>query len=235
MVATIHSMIDPWSAIQLSLEVAAIATVMSLPLAVALGYLLARRDFYGKTLVEAVVLMPLVMPPVVTGLLLLNLFGRRSVVGGWFESLGMPLSFSTAAVVLAAATVGFPLLVRATRTAFESVDVRYEQVSRTLGHAPLSTFFRVTLPLAAPGVLAGSVLSFTRALGEFGATVVLAGNVEGETRTIALAVYALLDTPSEQQTMLPLLAASVVLSVLAVVLHEALLRRHRSRLELHRG
>lgn len=228
-------MLDPWSAIALSIQVAAIATLASLPLALALGHVLARREFWGKAIVEAVVMLPLVLPPVVTGLLLLKLFGRNSVIGGWFAALGLPLSFSTAAVVLAAAVVGFPLLLRATRTAFELVDVRYEQLSRTLGLRRWPTFLRVTLPLAAPGILAGCVLAFTRALGEFGATVVLAGNIEGQTRTIALAVYALLDAPSEQDAMVPLLGASIGLSLLAVIGHELLLRRHRERLELHRG
>jgi molybdate transport system permease protein len=228
-------MLDPGAAIVLSIEVAALATLLSLPPAIALGYLLARRDFVGKTLLEAVALLPLVLPPVVTGLLLLRLFGRNSTIGGWFQAIGLPLSFSTAAVVLAAAVVGFPLLLRATRTAFEAVDVRYEQLSRTLGLRRWSTFVRVTLPLAGPGIFAGCILSFARALGEFGATVVLAGNVEGQTRTIALAVYALLEAPTEQASMMPLLVASIGLSFLAVVVHEVLLRRHRARLELHRG
>jgi molybdate transport system permease protein len=229
------SVLDPWSAITLSIQVATIATLLSLPFALALGYVLARREFWGKTIVEAVAMLPLVLPPVVTGLLLLKLLGRNSWIGGMFAALGLPLSFSTAAVVLAAAVVGFPLLLRATRSAFELVDVRYEQLSRTLGLRAWPTFVRVTLPLAAPGILAGCVLSFTRALGEFGATVVLAGNIEGQTRTIALAVYALLDAPSEHDAMVPLLGASVALSLLAVIGHESLLRRHRARLELHRG
>lgn len=229
------SVLDPGSAIALSIRAAALATACSLPVAIPLGYGLARRDFVGKTAVEALVLLPLVLPPVVTGLLLLRVFGRRSPIGAWFDAIGLPLSFSTAAVVLAAAVVGFPLLVRTTRTAFEAVDVRYEDVARTLGLGPLATFLRVTLPLAAPGILAGCILSFTRALGEFGATVVLAGNVEGETRTIALAVYALLDAPGATDAMTPLLLASVGLSVVAVAIHEALLRRHRARLEWHRG
>jgi len=229
------TIVHPASAILLSLQVATVATLGSLPVAVGLGYTLARRDFLGKVWIEAIVLLPLVLPPVVTGLLLLRMFGRRSAVGAWFARMGMPLSFSTAAVVLAAAVVGFPLLVRATRTAFESVDVRYEHLSRSLGLSAWPTFLRVTLPLAAPGIIAGTVLAFTRALGEFGATVVLAGNVEGQTRTIALAVYALLETPKQQPAMTPLLVASIGLSFAAVVLHEALLRRLRARLELHRG
>lgn len=227
------STLDPWLAIGLSLRAAALATLLSLPAAIALGHALARRRFLGKALVEAIVLLPLVLPPVVTGLLLLRVFGRRSPIGASLAAAGLPLSFSTGAVVLAAAIVGFPLLVRSTRSAFEAIDVRYEQLSRTLGWGKVSTFVRVSLPLAAPGILAGSVLAFTRALGEFGATVVLAGNVEGDTRTIALAVYTLLDAPRSDPAMRPLLAASVGLSLLAVLVHEVLTRHHLERLGLH--
>lgn len=229
------SIVDPWAAVRLSVVVATVATVLMLPLATALGLLLARRRFPGKALVEGLVLLPLVLPPVVTGLVLLQVFGRGSPVGRFFAALGLPLSFSTAAAVLAAAVVGFPLLAGAARTAFESVDPRYEQLSRTLGVGRLATFVRVSLPLAAPGLLAGAVLAFARALGEFGATVVIAGNIEGQTRTIALAVYTLLDVPGGETAMAPLLVASLVLSFAAVLGHEALRRRHRRRLELHHG
>lgn len=222
--------VDPWSAIALSMRVSAIATLISLPLAIGLGYLLARRDFRGKFVVEALVLLPLVLPPVVTGLVLLHVFGRHAWLGSAFAAIGLPLSFSTAAAVLAAAVVGFPLLVRAIRTAFEAVDVRYEDMSRTLGLSAVQTFRRVTLPLAAPGIFAGSILCFARALGEFGATIIVAGNMEGSTRTIALAVYTLLDTPQSDARLVSLLAASIVLSILAVSLHEFLLRRHRRAL-----
>ena len=224
--------VDARSAITLSIEVAAASTLLSAPPAIALGWLLARRRFFGKTMVSALVLAPMVLPPVVTGLLLLDVFGRSAPLGKWLADHGMPLSFSLAGAVLAALVVGLPLHVMAARTAFEVVDRRYEEVSRTLGVSRARTFLRVTLPLALPGLAGGAVLAFARALGEFGATVVLAGNDEGKTRTIALAVYSLLDDPKGEAAARALVVASALLSVAALAGYELFNRWQRRRLEL---
>jgi molybdate transport system permease protein len=223
------------SPVLLSLYVGGLVALLGLPWAVLLGWLLARGRFRGRAILSAAVLTPMVLPPVVTGLLLLDVFGRTTPVGGWFASVGMPLSFSFAAAVLAALVVGLPLYVWSARAAFAAVDPRLEEVSLTLGQPPRRTFWRVTLPLALPGLAGGAVLAFARGLGEFGATAILAGNVEGETQTIALAVYSLLEMPDGQSATRPLVAASVALSLGALVAYEGLVRWQRRRLELDRG
>jgi molybdate transport system permease protein len=227
--------VDVVSAIRLSLIVGFWSTLLGLPIAIGLGWLLARRDFVGKALVSAVVYAPLVLPPVVTGLLLLRAVGRSSPLGRWLAACGLPIPFTLAGVVLAAFVVGLPLFIAVARSAFEAVDPRYEEVSLTMGVPPLATFLRVTLPLAMPGLAAGAVLAFARALGEFGATAVLAGNMEGRTRTIALAVYTLLDVPDGERASWVLVAASLVVSALSLAGYEALIRWQRRRLELWRG
>ncbi len=226
---------DPASAIRISLLVALLAAAAGLAPAVGLGWLLARRDFTGKTVLTTLVLTPLVMPPVVTGFLLLSLLGRESLLGRGLSTLGLHIPFTFLGAAVAALVVGLPLYVIAVRGAFEAVDPHYEEVSWTLGSPPARTFRRVSLPLALPGIAAGAVLAFARALGEFGATVVLAGNVEGRTRTIALAVYTLLEAPAGRSTTWILVGASVALSVLALVGYEALARRQRRRLEDRHG
>jgi molybdate transport system permease protein len=223
------------SAVRLSVVVGLVSTLGALPFALVCAWVLARVNFRGKAILSAIVLAPLVLPPVVTGLLLLRLFGRASPLGGALEAVGWPITFSLTGAVLAAAIVGFPLFVISIRSAFEAVDPRLEEVSLTLGVPPPATFRRVTLPLALPGIAAGMVLAFARGLGEFGATAVIAGNMEGRTRTIALAVYALLDAPDGEAGLRVLLAASVGLSVLALVCFEALMRWQRRRLELDGG
>jgi molybdate transport system permease protein len=220
---------DPASAIALSLWVGLWCTLLGAPVAIALGWLLARKRFFGRLLLAALVMVPLVLPPVVTGLLLLELFGRSGPLAG----LGIP--FTLAGAVLAAFVVGLPLYVMAARHAFEAVDPRYEEVSLTLGRPPVQTFMRVTLPLALPGVTAGAVLTFARALGEFGATVVLAGNIEDHTRTIALAVYTLLETPRGDDQIMVLVWASIGISVVALLGYEAFTHWQRRRLELRNG
>lgn len=227
--------LDPATAVALSVQVGLWCAALGLPLAVALGWVLARRRFPGTSLLAGAVLVPMVLPPVVTGLLLLDTLGRRTPIGAAFAALGLPLSFSFAAAVLAALVVGLPLYVWSARAAVEAVDRRYEEVSHTLGVPPLPTFRRVTLPLALPGLAAGMVLAFARGLGEFGATAVLAGNQEGETRTIALAVYALLDAPDGESRVRPLVGASLALSFAALLGYEALVRWQRRRLEVDRG
>jgi molybdate transport system permease protein len=183
-------------ALALSLVVGALATALCLPVAALLGWLLARREFRGKTLLETGLMLPLVVPPVVTGYGLLLLLGRRGLLGGpLHDRLGVDVAFTTAAAVLASAVMGFPLALRACRLAFEQVDPRLEGVARTLGAGRVRTFLAVTLPLARGGVVAAAVLAFARSLGEFGATIVFAGNVEGETRTLPLQVYGLLQSP----------------------------------------
>jgi molybdate transport system permease protein len=219
--------VSVWSAILISIQVALVATVLAMIPAVGLGWLLARRPFPGKTLVSALLLAPLVIPPVVTGFLLLSLLGRGSPLGQVLEAAGVTVPFSFLAAVTAAAVVGFPLFVITVRNAFEAVDSRLEEMSWTLGARPRRTFWRVSLPLALPGIGAGAVLAFARALGEFGATVVLAGNVEGETRTIALAVYTLLESPGESAAIWWLVGASVAISLLALAGFEYLSRRQR--------
>ncbi len=223
------------SAIRISLLVAFLATVVGLLPALAIGWLLARHDFPGKILLSTVVLAPLVIPPVVTGFLLLSLLGTRGLLGGALTALGITVPFSVLGAAVAALTVGLPLYVIAVRGAFEAVDEQYEELSWTLGVPPRRTFLRVSLPLALPGIAAGSLLAFARALGEFGATIVLAGNVEGSTRTIALAVYTLLESPQGQSATWLLVGASVAISLAALFGYEALSRRQRRMLEDRRG
>jgi molybdate transport system permease protein len=224
--------LDVGSAVRLSLAVGLAAAMLGLLPAGAVAWVLARRRFPGKAVVSALVLAPLVLPPVVTGLLLLRAFGRASPVGALLADVGLAVPFTLLGAVLAALVVGFPLYVMSVRGAFEAVDPRYEEVSLSLGVPPAATFRRVTLPLAAPGIVAGVVLAFARGLGEFGATAVIAGNIEGRTRTIALAVYALLDAPGEDGRVTALVLASVGLSLAALVGFEALNRWQRRRLEL---
>ncbi len=219
------------SAIRLSLIVALLATLAGLGPAIGLGWLLARHDFRGKTLLSTVVLAPLVIPPVVTGFLLLSVLGTRSPLGSALAGLGLPVPFTIIGAAIAALVVGMPLYVLSIRGAFEAVDPQYEELSWTLGIPPRRTFLRISLPLALPGIAAGAILAFARSLGEFGATIVLAGNVEAETRTIALAVYTLLESPSGREATWTLVGASVALSLLALIGYETLSRRQRRRLE----
>lgn len=223
--------IDPYLAIGISIQVGLWSVVLGLPVALVLGWILARCEFYGKTLLNMVVFAPLVIPPVVTGYLLLEVFGRSATIGRFFVTLGMPFSFSLNGAVLASVLVGMPLYVMAVRSAFESVDPKLEEVARTLGSTPKETFFRVTLPLAIPGIAGGAILSFARALGEFGATIVLAGNMEGKTRTIALAVYSLLESPDGMDSVHILVGASLLLSLFALLGYELMVRWQRRRIQ----
>ena len=227
--------LDPWSAVRLSMIVALSAVLLGLVPAVAMGWLLARRDFLGKSFVSMIVMAPLVVPPVVTGFLLLSVLGRESALGGLLAAMGLRIPFTLLGATLAALVVGFPLYVMAIRAVFDTVDRRFEEVSWTLGVPKAPTFRRISLPLALPGIAAGAVLAFARALGEFGATVVLAGNMEGETRTIALAVYSLLESPSGQGATWMLVIASVMLSLGALLGFEGLTRWQRRRMEDHHG
>jgi len=212
----------------LSLRVAALAAALSLVPGVLLGWALARWEHPLRAGLQGVLMLPLVLPPVATGYLLLWLLGRSRPAGqAWHALTGGHIAYTTGACVIAAAVVGFPLLVEAIRLSVLGVDRRLEQVSRSLGRGRLATFLRVTLPLSLPGLLAGAVLCFARALGEFGATIVLAGNIEGETRTIPLAVYTLLNVRGGEAAVLRLVAVSVALALGALFASFGLSARQR--------
>ena len=198
------------------------ATLLALPVGVAIAWWLARGGARGRALVETLVTLPLVMPPVATGLILLELLSPRGPLGAILQSLGVELVFTWRAVVLAMALMGMPLLVRTARAGFEHVDPRYEAIARTLGATPLRAFVSVTLPLATRSLVAGAVLAFARALGEFGATVMVAGSIPGRTRTLATAIYAYAQTGMDRQAM-TLLVVSAVLSFSAVLYSNRLL------------
>jgi len=214
------------AAIRLSLWVASIGVAASLPLGLLAAYALARWRFSGKILLDALVHLPLVLPPVVTGYLLLVVMGRRGVVGSFLEQyFGIVFSFRWTGAALAAAVMGFPLLVRAIRLSFEATDRRLEDAARTLGANRMIVFFTVTLPLALPGILAGVVLSFAKALGEFGATITFVSNIPGESRTLPAAIYTYTQVPGGDEGAMRLVVVAIVLSVLALVVSEILARR----------
>jgi molybdate transport system permease protein len=197
-----------------------------LPFAILLGRLLARRQFRGKSLVEVAIHLPLVMPPVVTGYLLLVLFGRRGWIGSWLDRwLDVHIVFDWKGAALASAIMAFPLMVRAIRIAFSNVDPRLELAARTLGAGPADAFFSVSLPLAWHGVLAGAILGFARSMGEFGATIMIAGNIPGETRTIPLEIYNALESPGGMEQAGRLVVVAVVISAGALAISEVLERR----------
>lgn len=217
---------DEFSAVRLSVQVALTAVVASLPFGVALGWLLARRDFTGKAVVETVLNLPLVLPPVVTGYLLLVTFGTRGTLGRFFQKyFDVTFVFSWKGAALASAVMAFPLMVRAMRVAFAGVDARLEEAARTLGAGPLDAFFTITLPLARHGVIAGAVLAFARSMGEFGATIMIAGNIPDETRTVPVYIYNLLNEPGGAASSTRLIMVSVAIASLALVFGELLERR----------
>ena len=215
---------DLWRITWFTVVCAAAATALVLPVGVGLAWLLARRRFAGRTLVETFVSLPLVMPPVATGLILLLLLSRRGVLGGWLERIGIDVVFTWKAVVLAMGIMGLPLLVRTARAGFEQVNLRYEQVAATLGARPLRVFLTISLPLAWPSVLAGAVLAFARALGEFGATIVVAGSIPGVTRTLAVAIYSDAETGHDAEA-LTLLLISVAIAFAALWASNRLVER----------
>ena len=214
-----------WQLIWFTAWVSALAVVLILPPGLALAWLLARRQWRGKSFVETFVSLPLVLPPVATGLILLKLFGRRGPVGGLLhETFGLDIAFTWIGVVLALAVMSFPLLVRSARVAFEEVDPQQEDIAAMLGASPLRVFLTVTLPLAARGVAGGVMLAFARALGEFGATIMLAGNIPGMTSTLSLSIYQAVQTGDDSRAY-ALLAVSVFLAFGSLWLNERLLRR----------
>jgi molybdate transport system permease protein len=223
-----------WMAVRLSLQVALTATVLSLPFGILIGYLLARKQFVGKSLVETTLSLPLVLPPVVTGYLLLIAFGRRGPIGQILEQwFGVTIVFTWMAAALASAVMAFPLMVRAIRLAFAEVDVRLEQAARTLGAGRLETFFRISLPLARRGVVAGSVLAFARSIGEFGATIMIAGNIPEVSQTIPVYIYTLINEPGGMERSGRLVVVSILIAAAALVLAEFLDRRGGARRTLN--
>jgi molybdate transport system permease protein len=222
---------DEISAVLLSAKVAAWATVLICPLAVAFGWLLARKDFFGKGLLDALIHLPLVLPPVVPGYLLLVMFGNQGIAGRWLnENLGVSFAFNWKGAALSSAVMAFPLMVRSMRLSMRLIDPRLEGAARTLGAGPWSVFFSVTFPLALPGVLAGLILGFSRSLGEFGATITFVGNIEGETRTLPLAIYTASHVPGGDAEAMRLIVLSMVLSLSALLASDWLSRRVERRL-----
>jgi molybdate transport system permease protein len=219
-----------WTAILLSLRVATVATIVATPLGIAFALLLARGNFWGKSFVDALVHLPLVLPPVVTGYLLLLAFGRRGLVGAWLADLGIVFAFRWTGAALACGVMAFPLLVRPIRLSIEAVDRKLEQAAETLGAPPWRVFWNVTLPLALPGVLAGMVLGFAKAIGEFGATITFVSNIPGETQTISSAIYSLIQTPDGDTAALRLVAVSIVIAIAALIGSEWFARRATQRL-----
>lgn len=219
-------------ALRLSVKVGFWSMAASLPVGFALAYLLARRDFPLKSLVSGFVHLPLVLPPVVTGLILLMLFGTQGPVGRFLaETFGITFAFRWTGAALAAAVMGLPLMVRAMRLSIAAVDRRFEMAARTLGAPRWWTFLTITLPLSLPGVLAGAILSFAKSFGEFGATITFVSNIPGETQTLPIAVYSLMQTPDGESAALRLAAVSVAVSMVAIVGAEWVERRitHRAR------
>ena len=203
------------------MKVGLISTLISLPFAILIGYLMARKHFIGKPIIEGIIHLPLVMPPVATGYLLLLVLGSRGIIGNWLlQSFGIRLAFAFPAAVIASLVVAFPLMVRSIRTAMELVDPRLEQTSQLLGASRLQTLYKITIPLAAPGIISGTVLAFARSLGEFGATISFAGNIQGETQTLPLAIYSKMQVPGEEQPTFILVAIAVGISFVAMVLSE---------------
>ena len=220
---------EEWQAVALSLKVALWATLCSLPFGILAAHTLARRDFWGKSLLNGLIHLPLILPPVVTGYLLLLTFGTRGPIGALLQPLGIVFAFRWTGAALAAAIMGFPLMVRAIRLSFEAVDPKLEQAAATLGASRLWVFLTVTLPLILPGVLAGAVLGFAKAMGEFGATITFVSNIPGQTQTLPSAIYAFLQVPGGEAPALRLVAMSIVLAMGALLASEMLARRVQKR------
>ena len=216
---------DEWRAVALSLRVSFWSMLLSLPLGIVVAHLLARREFWGKQLLNGLVHLPLILPPVVTGYLLLLTFGRKGYVGFYLDQwFGIVLAFKWTGAVLAAAVMAFPLMVRAIRLSIEAVDPRLEQAAATLGASPLWVFVTVTLPLILPGVIVGAVLGFAKAMGEFGATITFVSNIPGQTQTLPSAIYAFLQVPGGDPQAFRLVVVSILVAMAALVLSEWLSR-----------
>ncbi len=221
---------DEWTAVRLSVKVATVAMLASIPPALAVAWLLARKEFWGKSLLNGLVHLPLVLPPVVTGYLLLLAFGRRGPIGAALADIGIVFSFRWTGAALACAVMGFPLMVRAMRLSIEAVDRKLEAAASTLGANPAWVFLTLTLPLSLPGILAGMILSFAKAMGEFGATITFVSNIPGETQTLPSAIYTFTQVPGGDAGALRLTAISVAISLGALMASELLARRVGQRL-----
>lgn len=217
-------------AVGLSLKVAFWAILFSLPFGIGVAWLLARREFFGKAVVNGIVHLPLIVPPVVIGYLLLVLLGRKGLIGAWlFDTFGISIAFTWKGAAVASAVMAFPLMVRAIRLSIEAVDKRTEQAARTLGAGPVAVFLTITLPLIAPGILAGVILAFARSLGEFGATITFVSNIPGETRTLPIALYSQTQVPDGDLGALRLVLISLVLAMAALIASEVMARRVAAR------
>ena len=219
-----------WGAVALSLKVSLWATIVSLPLALLTAHALARGRFFGKAALNIAVHLPLLMPPVVTGYLLLVLFGTQGPLGRFFALFGVEFAFRWTGAALAGAIMGFPLMVRAIRLAIEAVDPRLEEAAATLGASRARVFLTVTLPLMAPGIAAGAILGFAKAMGEFGATITFVSNIPGQTQTVPTAIYTFLQVPGQEGAALRLIVVSVLLSAAALIASEILAARMRRRI-----
>ncbi|SDD64910.1 molybdate transport system permease protein [Paracoccus isoporae] len=220
---------EEWQAVALSLKVSFWATLASLPPGILAAHALARWRFPGRQLLNGLVHLPLILPPVVTGYLLLIAFGTRGPVGGFLEDLGIVFAFRWTGAALAAAVMAFPLMVRAIRLSIEAVDARLDQAGATLGASPPWVFVTVTLPMALPGIVAGAILGFAKAMGEFGATITFVSNIPGETRTVPMAIYAFLQVPGGTEPAMRLVIVSVVIAMSALLLSEWLGRAVAAR------
>ena len=223
---------DEWLAIELSLRVAFWSVCLNLPFALFFAWLLARRDFVGKTLVDGVIHLPLVLPPVVIGYVLLVVLGKKGLVGEWlYDVLGVTFAFKWEGAAIASAVMGFPLMVRAIRLSLEMVDQGLEQAALTLRAGPIRVFSTITLPLISPGILSGLILGFARSLGEFGATITFVSNIPGETRTLPLALYTYTQVPGGDVMAMRLTIIAIVLALLSLFISEFLARGIRKRLQ----
>ena len=221
-----------WTALLLSLRIAIVATAFALPFGIAVGWLLARKQFWGKALLDGLVHLPLVLPPVVTGYLLLIAFGRRGPIGSFlYDYFGIVFSFRWTGAALSCGVMGFPLLVRPTRLALEAIDRRLEDAAATLGAGRFLVFLTITVPLALPGIIAGMMLCFARALGEFGATITFVSNIPGETQTISAAIYTLLQIPGGEAEAARLVVFAIILSFGALLISEWFARRAGMRFQ----
>jgi molybdate transport system permease protein len=223
---------EEWTAVRLSLLVAVTAMAASLPFGIAVAWLLARGRFWGKSLVDTLVHLPLIMPPVVTGYLLLILFGRRGPIGEFLAQFGIVFAFRWTGAALACAVMAFPLMVRAIRLSIEAVDPRLERAAGTLGAHPLWVFATITLPLALPGVIAGAILAFAKSMGEFGATITFVSNIPGQTQTLPSAIYTFTQVPGGETGALRLAAISIAIAMIALIASELLARRVSRTMEI---
>lgn len=218
------------SALYLSAKVGLFATLVNLPFAIFVAWILARYEFRLKVILESLLQLPMILPPVVLGYLLLILFGNRGIVGQFLSEWGIQLAFNWKGAVIASMVVAFPLMVQPIRLSFQLINQQLEQIAQTLGASPIQAFFSISLPLALPGVLIGSILCFSRSLGEFGATITFVGNIPDETRTVPIAIYSLLQQPNGESMAMRLVLLSVGLAFAALVANHLILKRYQQRL-----